>query len=70
MNLTPREDFLVSAFQDDPRLVEMFREAERKRKKPLVNWYAVLGAVICTASAALVVTGFTYLYISAARWYR
>lgn len=55
MNLTPREDFLVSAFQDDPRLVEMFREAERKRKKPLVNWYAVIGLGMMIASATLVI---------------
>lgn len=55
MNFTPREDFLVSAFQDDERLVEMFREAERQRRKPLVNWYGVLGIGMMIASATLVI---------------
>ena len=36
-----------------PEVVEMFREAERKRKKPLVNWYAVLGIGLIIATATL-----------------
>ncbi len=53
--MNPHDDFLVSMFQDDPRLVEMFREAERKRKKPDVNWYAVIGLGMMIASATLVI---------------
>ena len=53
MKTTPHDDFLVAMFQDDPRLVEMFREAERKRVH--INWYGVLGLGIMVASATLVI---------------
>ena len=46
--LTPREDFLVSAFQDDPRLVEMFREAESKRRwYHRIDWFKLLVWAAC-----------------------
>jgi hypothetical protein len=55
-------------FSDDSHLADLFREAERKR--PRVDWWAVLGGVICLASSAAVVTGFLKAYIWASRWYR
>ena len=42
-------------FADDPRLVELFREAERQRKMPVINWYAVIGLGMMIASATLVI---------------
>ena len=55
----------------DERLIHMVRSAERRRSWFWrINWWTVLGGLICTASAAVVVTGFTYAYIWASRWYR
>lgn len=42
--LTPHDDFLVSMFQDDPRLLEMFKQAELERWARWKNAWQILGA--------------------------
>lgn len=68
MNLTPREDFLVSAFQDDPRLVEMFRDSERNRP-PLHKflWRMFVEEAVWWSKAGIVV-GLTALAAYACGW--
>lgn len=51
-------------FSDDNHLVEVTKIPFR------LNGWAVLGALMCTASAALVVTAFIYAYIWARHWYQ
>lgn len=55
----------------DIRLEDLCRKAEARRKWYWrIDWWSVLGGLICMASAAVVVTGFTYAYIYAAHWVR
>ena len=58
-------------FTRDERVIQMFRQAERRRKwYHRLNWGPITGAMICMASASIVVTFFVYAYIWASRWYR
>jgi hypothetical protein len=63
---TPRDEFLIAMFNDDPRLVAMFREAERKR----FNWRPVLGGLIALGISAACWAGFIYAVIAAYHWWK
>ena len=65
----------------DDRLLEMVRSAEKRRRwnrmvnavsnfRRRVNWWPLLGALICMSSAAAVFAFFIQAYIWASRWYR
>ena len=62
-NLTPREDFLVEMFQDDPRLVEALRESKRR-----INWSAVGGAFIAITVSTGMWAGLIYAVLYVKGW--
>ena len=69
--MTPHDDFLISMFQEDARLVEAFRQAEAKRRwYNNINWGPLCGALVVISTFALTAWGFLAAYIHVSRWYR
>jgi hypothetical protein len=66
--MTPREDFLIAMFNDDPRLVEALREMKPWYKR--INWGPVYGGVIVICGSMLCWTLLIYSILYVKGWLR